>query len=295
MIKIMIKLIRALPHIFALKFGAFAGRVLWLVSWKKVDTCESRCVTALGVGVTIARKIILNSFVNIGRSVVEFIRLDIMKKNLDDFIEFENLNIVDEALARNKGVLFMLAHMGNWELAGEKMTAMGYEVCAVYTPQKNTGGANDFIMQQREKSANMLMIPAHSAGLREIFKALKSNKIVCILQDLDARRAGVDVEFMGMPASAYDGIIKIFNKLKSPVVPVLCIREPDNFLRHKVIFYDILSDKKDLNNRPFGEDLNASLAMCNDLISDWIRKYPENWMWILDRWESKMRAREIER
>lgn len=284
---LLIKLIRILPHKLAVKFGGLIGRLIWLVSWKKVDTCESRCVKALGVGVTIAREIILKSFINLGRSIIEFLRLDLIKNNLNNLVEIENLEILDEALARNKGVIIMLAHMGNWELCGEFMTLKGYKLAAIYKPQNNNLGAEDFIKSQRENSAGLDLIEAHSLNLREIFRALNQNKVLCVLQDLDARKRGVDVNFMGMPASCYDGIIRIYNKLGSPILPALCIRDEKNFVKHKIIFSsEIISDK---NN--FGQDINNSLELCNNIIADWVRKYPEQWMWNLDRWESKLRVK----
>ncbi|MBQ9896807.1 MAG: hypothetical protein IJM40_05780, partial [Synergistaceae bacterium] len=65
------------------------------------------------------------------------------------------------------------------------------------------------------------------------------------------------------------------------------IRDEKNFIKHKIIFEDeIISDK---NN--FGQDINNSLDLCNNIIAEWIRKYPEQWMWNLDRWESKLRVK----
>lgn len=302
--RILIKIIRILPHGCAVKLGGFLGRLIWLFSWSKVNVCESRCVMALGVGVSIAREIIFKFYVNLGRSLAEFIRLDILKNNkknkkysLENLVEIYNLNIVNKALSRNKGVIFMLAHMGNWELAAERMTHEGYEITAIYTDQNNRGGANDFILRQRKEAAEMQLIPAKGAGLREAFKTLKNNKILCIFQDLDARKNGVDIKFMNMPASAHDGLIKFYNKLKSPVIPVLCVRGEDknNFLKHKIIFYDILSDKLDANGREFGKDLSASLKMCNDVIENWVREYPAQWMWTLDRWGSKLRVKKAKK
>ena len=65
----------ALPHKTAVRLGDLLGRVMWLVSKRRVDKAEQRCVRALGVGVTLARKIVLGSYRNIGRGVAETLRL----------------------------------------------------------------------------------------------------------------------------------------------------------------------------------------------------------------------------
>ena len=63
-------------------------------------------------------------------------------------------------------------------------------------------------------------------------------------------------------------------------------RDSDNPVHHRVIFTEILSDRLDKNGRVFGEDLIASLELCNTVIEEWIKETPEQWMWLMDRWES---------
>jgi KDO2-lipid IV(A) lauroyltransferase len=36
----------------------------------------------------------------------------------------------------------------------------------------------------------------------------------------------------------------------------------------------------------FGKELEASVKLCNDIIGEWILKYPEQWMWLYPRWAS---------
>ncbi|MBR1419102.1 MAG: hypothetical protein IJ576_09080 [Synergistaceae bacterium] len=66
----------------------------------------------------------------------------------------------------------------------------------------------------------------------------------------------------------------------------MCLRDTKDFTKHKIIFGEIISDS---NN--FGQDVSAALDACNNIIAGWIRQWPEQWMWNLDRWESKLRVR----
>ena len=279
---------RWLPHRAAVAFGGFLGRLFWALSWKKVDRCESRCVLALGVGVTRARAIVKGSFENIGRSAVEFIRLDLIKPRLREIMTVEGKEHLDRALARGRGVILMTGHIDNWEMAGARMTLEGYPIVPIYTPQRNQGGINDLIQRQRTDVAGMKMIPSEGAALREVFKALRSNNVVAILQDLDARGDGVKVPFFGLPASAHDGVVKLHRKFGSPVVPIFFLRSPDH-IHHRAIIQDILSDERDEDGNPFGENMEKSLKMCHNILEGWIRANPEQWLWLLDRWESTMR------
>lgn len=282
-----IGLFQALPHRLALALGGLLGRLLRLLMWKKVDRAESRCVAALGVGVTRARAIVRESFVNLGRSAAEFVRMEQLKPHLRELAAFERLDVLDRALARGRGALLMVAHMDNWELVGARTVLEGYPLAAVYTPQRNQGGINDFIQHQRTAVAGMRMIASEGGGLREVLKVLRAGGIVVILQDLDARADGLPVPFLGLPASAHEGIVKLHQKFGAPVVPALYLRCPDH-VHHRIIFSNILSDELDEDGQPFGANLEKSLRMCHNVLEGWVRAHPEQWLWLLDRWESTL-------
>lgn len=284
-LKIFLSLLRIMPHNIAVAFGRFAGRLARLILWRKTDICEARCVMSLGVGITIARKIIRGSFVNLGMSAVEFIRLPAMRARINELVAFprESVDVLREALSRGKGVILIVPHYGNWEYAAARIIDEGFPLHAVYTPQSDKAIEN-IIMNTREKVSGMAMIDSNT-GLREIFRVLKAGGIVIIMQDLDARKDGVIVDFLGMPASTHEGVVKLHRKFGCPVVPGRVIRDMDNPLHHTIMLPGILSDIPDKNGLPFGADMNASLQMCNDLIASWIKDRPELWLWLLDRWQ----------
>ena len=255
------------------------------MSRRRVDVAEARCVAALGVGVTIARRIVRSSCLNFGRSVAEFTRLARLGSRLTSLVTIEGKKYMDEAAARGKGVLIMAAHMGNWELGGARMVAEGYAITPIYTPQRNTGGVNDIVSVLRGSAAGMEMIPSEGFGMRGIFSALRKGKLLVFLQDLDARKKGVVVPFLGLPASTAIGLVKMHNKFGAPIVPVLVLRNPDG-VTHTVRVHKILSDLPDEDGNLFGLNMEKSLKMCNNMLADWVTEHPEQWMWLLDRWGS---------
>ena len=280
MINFLINLICLMPHKLALYFGGFLGKIFWLLSWKKVDVCESRCVKALGTGITNARKIILDSYINISRSAIEFIRLEKLMPNIKNLVEFspESIKVLRDAQARNKGVILMIAHLDNWEIAGARATLEGFNLTPIYTPQKNY--IENFIMSKRTQTAGMNMIKDKGRDMRKIFKTLKENGIIIILQDLDARSDGVITNFFNMPASTHEGIIKLYKKFGSPIVPALFYRDEKDFTKHHIIINEVLSDKF----KP-DDDIKTCLNTCNKIIESWIKKFPDQWLWLLDKWE----------
>ena len=111
------------------------------------------------------------------------------------------------------------------------------------------------------------MIPSEGAGLREAFRTLRRGEIVGVLQDLDARGEGIPVPFLGLPASAADGIVKLHRKFGSPVVPILYFRRIDK-VSHTVVIHEILSDRTDSDGNPFGWDMVKSLQMCHNVLDE---------------------------
>ena len=272
-LRLFIALIRKLPYRTAAKLGSFLGTTLWFFSFKRVNRLESRCVSSLGVGVTLSRRIIKDSYANMGRVFFEFFNLK-SREEAADLVSFIGEEILREALKEGRGVIFMTAHLANWEIAAAAVCHRGYPLNVIYTPQRNNAGVEDILREQREKVCGMGLIPSEGAGMKEAFKVLKRGEILCILQDLDARSDGVISEFLGLPASVHTGLIKLNRRFNCPVVPLRVVRDESG--KNLLLFYPPLS---------FDEDMEKSLLICNNIIESWVTEHPDQWMWILDRWE----------
>jgi len=274
LLKMFIAFIKKMPYGFIVRLGAFLGTVLWYFSFKRVSRLESRCVNSLGIGVTLARRIIKDSYANMGRMLFEFFHLKSCEEaaKLVSVVGEDNLR---KALEKGHGVIIMTAHLDNWEAAAAAICYHGYPLNVIYTPQRNTAGAEDIFREQRVKVCGMGLISSEGVGIKEAFKVLKRGEILCVLQDLDARADGVITEFLGLPASSHNGLIKLSKRFDCPVIPGRVVRDENG--SSSVIFYPPLI---------FDGDMEKSLTVCNNIVESWIREHPDQWMWILDRWKS---------
>ena len=275
------RLLKALPHGFALSFGAFLGMVLWGCSKARVDRAEARCVSALGVGPTVARGIVKNSYVNHGRCVAEFIRMPLMREKLRSLVSIHGKEHLDEALKRGRGVILLSGHIGNWEIAAASLGMMGYPMNAIGADQRDPR-ITDLITSIRGQCSVKGI--GKGFNLKVALSCLRSGEVLCILLDQDAKANGVIVPFLGLPASTPYGPVKIASKLGASVVPVFSIRRGS-------------SDRFDLYFMPSLEMPTSSASMdevkkavskCNDVIGRFIRKYPDQWMWLYPRWSSTL-------
>ncbi|MDD3673578.1 MAG: lysophospholipid acyltransferase family protein, partial [Synergistaceae bacterium] len=125
-----------------------------------------------------------------------------------------------------------------------------------------------------------------ASDLKVMVKALKAGEVIAVPVDQDAKRAGIVSPFLGYPASTPVGMAKLAGKLGCAVVPAYCVR----WLDTQKLEFHFLPALKGRDGKPYGKDLQSSIDDCNEVISEWIRKYPDQWMWMYPRWESVERG-----
>ncbi|HPI97749.1 MAG TPA: lysophospholipid acyltransferase family protein, partial [Synergistales bacterium] len=194
LIRLISGLFRLLPHGRAVALGGYLGAVLWFFSRNRVDRAEKRAVRALGLGVTIARKIVRGSYENLGRAVAEMSRLPWMLNRLDKFITFHGEDNLTRAIEKGKGVIFLTSHMGNWEMLAAQVSAKGYPMNAIGAEQRDRR-ITDLIFEIRKKCG----VKTISKGfdLKSAIRCLKRGEILGVLIDQDVRDKGIVVPFLG--------------------------------------------------------------------------------------------------
>ncbi|MST54553.1 lysophospholipid acyltransferase family protein [Pyramidobacter sp. SM-530-WT-4B] len=268
-----------LPHKTAVRLGDLLGRVMWLVCKSRVDKAEVRCVRALGVGVTPARRIVLASYRNIGRAVAETLRLPKIAATVERYVALQGEENLRQALARGRGVILLLGHLDNWEIANICVSKK-YPLNVVAANQRDQR-ITDLLMKLRSLAGSRNV--QKGQGLKGAIRCLRNGEVLCVLHDQDAKERGLVVPFLGLPASTPTGVAKLAAKFGAAVVPTHIVREPDGFT-HRVIFETALAE---LSGAVFGENEESCLKMCNDRISSWIRERPGQWLlWLYPRWAS---------
>jgi KDO2-lipid IV(A) lauroyltransferase len=85
---------------------------------------------------------------------------------------------------------------------------------------------------------------------------------------------------LGRKASVYSGPSVLALRTRAPILYSISVRQPD-------YSYTSVLDEIDLNNLPDNED--EKIAVIDQRLSDYleryIRKYPEQWLWMHKRWK----------
>ncbi|MEE9614148.1 MAG: lysophospholipid acyltransferase family protein [Thermodesulfobacteriota bacterium] len=221
------------------------------------------------------------SYGNLGMSVVEFARLKKLDmRRVEESITFEGLENLKEAVGKGKGVVFLTAHLGSWEMLGPALTTKGYRGSSLVRPLDN-GYLDVFVEGQRTMFGNSV-IPRKNA-LRKMLEILRGGGNLGILLDQrSSRRDGVEVEFFGRPAPTSKGLAAVVMKTGSPVVPVFILRE--NGRKQRVIA-DMPVEAVLTGDRE--ADIKENTRRFTSAIEKFVRLYPDQWLWLHSRWERR--------
>jgi len=227
-------------------------------------------------------RILRGCFQNLGRLLVEFTHFpQLNKANIAQFVVHDGLDNYLEGLKRGRGVIFMTAHFGAWELSSFAHAVYGFPLKFIVRPIDNPR-VEALISGYRTASGNV-PIDRRSAG-RDVLKALRQNEAVGILFDQNTTRSeGVFAEFFGIPAATTPAIALFALRTGAAVVPGFLIWDAE-LQKHRLRLDPPvqLIDTGDLDR-----DVLENTRLFNKILEGYIRKYPDQWLWIHRRWKTR--------
>lgn len=282
-LSVFIWVVRRLPHKAALKFAGAVGALVPLFTKSITSRSSKKCASVLGISYDEAYGITTRAYVHFAKAAAEFARLPIMVSEIKKMMRIHGEENLCAALAKGKGVILATAHLGNWEYAAAWCAQSGYPINGLGTDQRDDR-ITKLIIDLRSSGGTKAL--GKATDLRAMFKALSAGEIIAVPIDQDAKLNGVVSPFLGFPASTPVGIAKLAAKHGCAILPAFCVRADDGI----TLDFHILPAMEGRDGRPYGEDVQTSMDDCNAIISDWIRAYPDQWMWLYPRWESVERG-----
>ena len=207
--------------------------------------------------------------------------LRIEKDNMHSYVEICGEDNVKEALNRGKGVLFLTAHLGNWELMGLATPLKFNFPTYVMVRPLDHQPMDALLTEIRSRTGNCVIDKDKSAGI--VSQMLNENQIIGILLDQNSSwYEGVYVPFLGKIACTNKGLAMFALRYDTTVVPAFNTRLPDG--RYRVIYHPPVSLIK---TGDIGRDIVENTALFNRIIEENIRMAPDNWLWVHRRWRIK--------
>lgn len=268
-----------LPLRVAQRFGRALGTLAWHVARRE----RKKALAHLSIAFpdwsdaqrrTTAKKM----FEHLGMCVFELVWLP----NLDqqkrlELTEIEGLDRVLELIDSGRGVVVFTAHCGNWEWLSY-VTGMAGRPVSVLQRERDQPEMNRFITELRAKGGVRTIDRGSTASAREMIQAIKRGGILAFVLDQNIRTESVKVPFFGHPALTPIGPAKLAMRTNAMAVTAVIERLPDG--RHRARFLEPFECSRD------GDAVALTARITRD-IEEQIRRVPEQWVWMHDRWRDR--------
>lgn len=256
--------------------------------WFRVDARHRRIAInnlklALGdeFGERERRIIARRNFVHLARVILELPYLRRLQlENLDRFVTFIGLEYFHAALRKRKGLLVLASHFGNWEMMALAFSLKCRPIHVVIRPLDNSL-LDTLINGIRTKGGNQMI--AKKDSVRQILRLLARGEPVALLIDQNlAWYDGVFVPFFKEIACTNKALSILALRTGAPVVPVYNVRQPDG--RYRIVFEPEVPIVKTGDT---ASDIEENTANFNRVIEAYVRRYPEQWFWVHQRWKTR--------
>lgn len=226
-----------------------------------------------------ARRIAKESFRHFSMLAVESLAATklLTPESFDRYVELD-IPEATKALMDDpsQGILFVGAHLGNWEMTGSGLSLLKPLVAVA---RKMDNPLFSGLLQRRNPRRAMEIVEKHSQDRLSLLRALRSGKGLALLVDQHATSNGIQVPFFGIPASTVTSPARLHLATKCPIVVGYGLRVGKMKMRLTLsdpIRYASSGDR-DADIKRITTDLNTRLEAC-------IRECPEQYLWSHRRW-----------
>lgn len=193
-------------------------------------------------------------------------------------IDASGLEHLDTLRDGGNGALLYTGHFGNFPLMIFWLGLKGYPVAAIYKSPEDF--PEDF-SADLVKKCNVTPLPFNSD--REltvnIIRALKSGKIVLIQND-QSHPDGVYIDFFNKSVPSAPGPAILAKRVGVPIIPAYILRDGSN--HHNITIFPEMKIEQRENHDEF---VRVNTQNQVDWIAEILKKYPNEWLWMHNRWK----------
>jgi KDO2-lipid IV(A) lauroyltransferase len=278
-----IKILGAMPRPLSRAFAIGISQVVYLLHFRLRQVGMRNLAMVFPEKSEAERaRILRGAFASLGRQLAELCQFPkYTPENIDEVVTYDGLENYERAYARRKGVLFLTAHFGGWELSAFAHSLHGHWLHIVMRPMDNQY-LDRLLQNYRTMHGNKTV--AKDDFVRGLLAAMKAGETVGILMDTNMTPPqGIFVDFFGIPACTASGLARIALRTDAAVVPGFTIWDPA--LRKYRLRFDPALEL--IRSGDLEADIAANTQLFTRVIEEYVRNYPDQWLWVHRRWKTR--------
>lgn len=228
------------------------------------------------------RAIIKGVFRTLGRLLGEFSQFAKMTPDsIERVVVYDGFEHYQRAAEGGRGVLLLTGHIGAWELCAFAHGLYGHPLSFLVRRLDNPL-LDRLINSYRELSGNRVI--DKNNAVRAVLGALARGEDVGVLIDVNVLgEQGVFCDFFGIPACSTTGLAVFALRTDAPVVPGFLIWD-ESIGKHRLRFE---SEVPLIRTGDFKEEVALNTARFTKVIEEYARNYPDQWLWVHKRWNTR--------
>src|SRR6266568_1569407 len=268
----------ALPLPLLFIFGEFLGFCAWLILPGYRHLAQRNVAIAFGneKSPQQLRHLVRRHFQRLGANLLCSVKLAVMPlEKMATRIETENLDVIHRELRAGRPVVLVLSHLGNWELSAHILPKyIGYVRNSTIYQKLGNRFIDEHVRRVRRRAGVEMF--DRKEGFDQAIKLLRGGGAIGILSDQHAGDHGVWVPFFGRLASTSPLPALLAKRTRAALVGVAIYT--DRRARWRIVVSPALEDNQ--------ESVGSLSAKTNQVIEQQIRRAPEDWFWVHNRWKT---------
>jgi len=275
--------LNTMPLNWAMKTGEGLGRIAYGTAGNLRRTGDRNLKLAFPERTDEERQELLKgTFAGLGRQLGLFSKFaSDRRETLLDITRWEGLEHLESARATKQPIILFTGHVGAWELSSFGLSLRDLPICFLVRRLDNPR-VEEIVDRIRMRFGNQSVDKRGAA--RPMLNILKSGGTLGLLVDLNTLdEEAIFVDFFGVPASTTFMLAKLALRTNAIVLPIFVPWDEHN----RKFLVEILAPVPVERSGDEQEDIRKLTANLTKVVENYIRRYPDQWLWIHKRWKTR--------
>lgn len=279
LVAVVLRVVRALSPATRAKIAAAVAGLAWHLGIRRRVTLDNLSHAFPEKTAAERRIVARGAYRTMALAALDAVTSDLLtQEEVAGAIEAVDWRGLDRIFEEHAPVLLVSAHLGSWELFAEVMARRGVLASAVVRPL--SGAFNEWVVRNREAAGVELIL--QRGALNQMLAALRRGRaVVQLIDQAVASPSAPWVPFFGRLASTTPAVSLAALRSGVPVYVVLAVRQGAGL---RVFVEGPFPVSTEL---PRAQAVEAHTAQLTQVLESYIRRYPEQWLWLHRRWKGQ--------